>query len=98
MAVVFTHPASNRALQLKALHARTRNADATDQVVLARYLAAMEKEIAEVGFPPVLTRAMLAHDIADVVAVEFDPSEAFDQTPGPKAGAPLEAVRSGDGA
>jgi len=97
VAVVFTHPASNRALQLKSLQARTRNTDATDQAVLARYLVAMETEIAEVGFPPVLTRAMLAHDIADVVAVEFEPAEAFDQTPGPKAGAPLDAVRAGDG-
>ena len=35
-------------------------------------------------------RAMLAHRPRDVVAVRFEPQEAFDQTPGPHAGSPVE--------
>jgi hypothetical protein len=33
---------------------------------------------------------MLAHRLEDVVAVSFAPALAFDQTPGPRAGSPLE--------
>ena len=32
---------------------------------------------------------MLAHRLDDLVAISFAPEQAFDQTPGPKAGAPL---------
>lgn len=92
IAVVFSHPSSYRTLQVKTIGVHTRPAQASDQPILARYLSAMEKEIAEVGVPPPLTRAMLAHQLDDVVAVSFEPSEAFDQTPGPRAGAPLGAV------
>lgn len=97
VAVVFSHPSTNRALQLKSDQASSRNAGAADQPILARYLAAMEAEIAQVGFAPELTRAMLAHDLDDLVAIEFEPTEAFDQTPGPRAGASLGAAGTEDG-
>jgi hypothetical protein len=96
VAVVFAEPSTNRAVQLKAQRARSRNATAADQAVLARYLAAMEKQIALAGFAPPLTRAMLAHEMAEVVAIEFEPQAAFDQTPGPTAGASIGAARTGD--
>ena len=92
IAVVFSHPSSNRTLQVKAMGVQTRPAQASDQPILAHYLSAMEKEIEAVGFPARLTQAMLAHQIDDVVAVSFEPSTAFDQTPGPRAGEPLAAL------
>jgi hypothetical protein len=60
--------------------------------VLAAYLASMEREIQHVGFAPQVTRAMLAHRLDEVVAVTFTPREAYDQTPGPRAGT---AIRDG---
>ena len=63
--------------------------------IVQRYLAAMEWELTQVHIPPMLTRVMLAHDLDDLVAVEFEFQEAFDQTPGPNAGAPIGAVRKG---
>jgi hypothetical protein len=36
---------------------------------------------------------MLAHTLDDVVAVRFTPEQAFDQTPGPRAGATLGSQR-----
>lgn len=89
IAVVFSEPATHRSLQVKATKAQLRNATPEDAPVLARYLASMEVEIARVGYAPVMTRAMLAHRIEDVVAITFEPEQAFDQTPGPKAGAAL---------
>lgn len=89
LAVVFTHPRSHRALQVKASGARMRSADASDAPILARYLASMEEELALIDFGTDFTRAMFSQPIDDMVAVSFEPEQAFDQTPGPKAGAPL---------
>lgn len=91
LAVVFSEPSTHRTVQLKASRVEMRNADAQDEPVLAAYLASMEREIQQVGFAPPLTRAMLSHRLEDVVAVRFTPEQAFDQTPGPRAGAPLGA-------
>lgn len=89
IAVVFSQPSSHRTVQLKATGVVIRNAHEDDLPVLARYLESMEYEIAQAGFPPRVTRAMLAWDLDDLVAVSFEPSQAFDQTPGPRAGAAL---------
>lgn len=91
IAVVFSEPASHRTVQLKAGSARIRCAEVADEAALVRYLASMEQEVAQVGFSPTYTRAMLAHRLDDVVAISFEPDQAFDQTPGPKAGAALPA-------
>ena len=89
IAAVFSEPATHRTVQVKATRAVLRNAEPADEPVLAAYLASMEHEIQRVGHPPALTRAMLAHRLEDVVAISFEPEQAFDQTPGPKAGARL---------
>jgi hypothetical protein len=93
IAVVFSEPSTHRTVQLKASRVEMRNAADADAPVLARYLHSMEHEIQQVGFAPPLTRAMLAHRIEDLVAVRFIPEQAFDQTPGPRAGAPLGSPR-----
>tara|TARA_R110001599_G_scaffold309251_2_gene516209 strand:- start:334 stop:855 length:522 start_codon:yes stop_codon:yes gene_type:complete len=89
LAVVFTQPHSHRAVQLKAGHARIRSADVSDAPALARYVASMEEELALIGFGTDFTRTLFSQPLEDMVAVSFEPEEAFDQTPGPKAGAPL---------
>jgi hypothetical protein len=89
IAVVFSEPATHRTVQLKASRVQIREATAEDAPVLDAYLRSMEHEILQVGFPPEVTRTMLAHRLEDVVAVRFAPEQAFDQTPGPRAGAPV---------
>jgi len=93
VAVVFSEPSTHRTVQLKAAGAQIRAAGEQDLPVLAAYLASMEHEIQQVGFAPPMTRAMLAHRLEDLVAVRFTPEQAFDQTPGPRAGAALGAPR-----
>jgi len=87
MAVVFSQPASHRTVQFKARNPRVRAAGEVDRPVLQGYLAAMELELAQVHIGIPFARAMLSHDLDDVVALVFVPEEAFDQSPGPKAGA-----------
>ena len=92
VAVVFSEPLSHVTVQVKARDAQMRPAGVDDLPRLRRYLASMEHEVGCVGFDARFVRAMLAWRLEDVVAVSFTPSEAFDQTPGPKAGRPLAAA------
>ncbi|MGZ5195071.1 MAG: hypothetical protein ACXWJM_07855 [Ramlibacter sp.] len=89
IAVVFSEPATHHCVQVKATRVLMRDAAAHDGALLARYLASMEREVQRVGFPPHMTRAMLAHRLEDLVAIAFEPQLAFDQTPGPRAGTAL---------
>lgn len=95
VAVVFSQPSTHRTLQLKAGAVQMRPVTADDAPALAAYLASMEIEIQAVGLTRSIARAMLAHQLSDLVAVSFTPEEAFDQTPGPRAGAPLSAAPPG---
>jgi len=89
LAAVFSQPSTHRTVQLKTRTARLREATEDDMPALQRYLQGMENELTLVGFAAVYARAMLAHRLDDVVAIEFEPELAFDQTPGPKAGQPI---------
>lgn len=89
IAVVFSEPSTHRTVQVKAGQVQLRDALATDTELLQRYLSAMEIQLQHVGFGPHYTRIMLAHRPEDVVAVTFTPEQAYDQTPGPRAGASL---------
>ena len=91
LAVVFSEPSTHRTVQVKARGARTRAAEESDLPLLQGYLESMERELGLIGLPPAFARAMLAHRPRDLVAVSFEPDEAFDQTPGPRAGRALAA-------
>lgn len=89
IAVVFSDPPSNRTLQLKASGAHIRPTEPGDQAVLRRYLVAMQHCVGQVGYGPDYVAAMLSAPPQDLLAVEFTPEAAFEQTPGPRAGTPL---------
>ena len=95
LAVTFSVPSTNRTVQLKAPSARVGPARRADRDAVARYRVALERELASVGFPPPYTRALLSADDAQLAAITFTPREAFDQTPGPRAGRRL-ALRAED--
>lgn len=86
IAVIFSQPYTHLTVQLKASAATMRPATEEDRPLLQRYLACMEEEIARVGHPPTITRAIFAWQLDDLVAVTFTPEQAFEQTPGPNAG------------
>jgi hypothetical protein len=89
VAVVFSSPASHQTLQLKSRQVSLRPMALDDLPILQRYRESMEREVGAVGFPPSFTQAMLSHRIDDVVAICLRPEQAFDQSPGPRAGTPL---------
>ena len=89
VAVVFSQPLSHRTVQLKARSAMLRPADSGDLPLLQRYRASMEQEIGAVGHGPDFVQAMLAWTLDDLVAVRCAPEQAFEQTPGLRAGTAL---------
>ena len=91
LAAVFSQPSSHRTVQIKTRAARLREATEDDEPALQHYLQGMERELTSIGFAAVYARAMLAYRLDDVVAIEFVPELAFDQTPGPRAGQPITA-------
>lgn len=91
IAVVFSHPPSHRTLQMKAGRVAIAPATPADFETVERCRAAMSAELEAIGYGREFARQLLACDPAELVAVRFAPECAFDQTPGPKAGAPLAA-------
>ena len=86
-------PPSHRTVQVKATAAVQRAVQPADEPALQSYLSAMQHAVAKVGYGPQYTAAMLNAPRDDLVAVEFSPEAAFDQTPGPHAGEPLREER-----
>ena len=86
IAVVFSEPTTHRTLQLKGDDATGRPATDADLALAQRYLGAFADEIAQLGFAAPVARQLLQHVPDDLHAVRFTPCQAFEQTPGPRAG------------
>ena len=93
IAAVFSQPSTHRTVQLKGTDAAVEAVEEGDAARIARHREAFASELASIGFPEALPRALLAGARADVVAVGFTPLEAFQQTPGPTAGTPIRSRR-----
>jgi hypothetical protein len=92
VAVVFTKPSTNRSLQIKATDARVRPLRDGEEATSARYVEAFGIEITPLGHVAEQARTLFRHVEGDLVAIEFTPSAAFVQTPGPGAGAALKSA------
>lgn len=87
VAVVFTHSPSLRSLQVKAPNATEVPLEPGDHEHIAAYVDAVVR--GWVYAPEPFVRTLLATGPGPIVAFELEPNAAFDQTPGPKAGAAL---------
>jgi hypothetical protein len=92
LAAVFSEPPTHRTIQLKGTDAVVAAATHEDRAIAARWADAFVAAVVRLGYSEAVFRAMLWVDPADLVAVTFTPGAAFDQTPGPRAGAPLAAA------
>lgn len=89
VAVVITRGSTTRSLQIKSKCAREVPVTPTDEAHISSYLETVVREWAQDGTPPAFTRAVMVTGPGPVVAFEMEMMVAFDQTPGPRAGAPL---------
>lgn len=89
IAVVFSQPSTHRTIQLKGTDAALEPIAPGDLELSARWADSFVVALAPYGIGEDLVRAFLWCDPAELVAVSFTPCAAFQQTPGPGAGAPL---------
>jgi len=80
-----------RSIQLKAPHAREVPLLAADAARLDHYGTALTRAWQMAGHPESWGRALTSREADVLVAIELRPEQAFDQTPGPRAGSPLGA-------
>lgn len=90
VSVVFSQPSSHRTIQLKGNDARVCPATPGDETLVARYADAFAAELCPMGYAEQMARALVWAPEGDFAALTFSPSAAFDQTPGPRAGAALK--------
>ena len=88
ISVTFSDPPSHRTVQLKGFDAHVRDLQPSERILLEDYLKMFCARVEPFGFSTAYIRAFFASP-ADEVALEFSPSEAYQQTPGPNAGARL---------
>lgn len=91
IALVASRPTTNRTLQIKGADAALVPCTAQDEALADAHLEGFVDEIGRLGFGAEVARTIHRHD-AGIVAVAFTIGEAFEQTPGPQAGAPLGAA------
>lgn len=94
IAVVFSRPATHRTLQLKGHGVTIARARPADAVLVRQRTEAMVAELESLGYDGRFARVLLSFEPGDLVAVRFRPESAFDQTPGPRAGAALGGARA----
>lgn len=90
VACVFCQPTSHIAIQIKGRDARVEPAWTADWPELTRNHHGFAAEIAPFGFGPEFADAWFDVPGAQLQVVSFLPTGAWNQTPGPGAGAPME--------
>jgi hypothetical protein len=91
IAVVFCQASTHVTLQLKGHRPVIRSLTDAEQQVLPAYLDRFVEDLAHVGEEEVFVRTLMWHADADIIAIDFDLTAVFSQTPGPQAGSLLQA-------
>ncbi len=87
IAALFDRPTSHRAIQLKGRFVSSRRARVAERAEVVRQLAGFVRELEEIGIPPAMSAAWQPWPC---VAVVFQVTDCFEQSPGPGAGERLE--------
>ena len=85
-AVVFARPEDDRACQVKGMFVSARPATADEEPIVRDQFDGFRRQLEIIGMPGESTRPWI---VWPATAVRLRVTAVFDQTPGPKAGAPL---------
>lgn len=85
VSAALSRPNTHRSVQFKGTDARIEPMSADDRAAMAEAGSNFALTIDPLGFSTAFTTAFLASP-GDEVAIEFTPTDAFQQTPGPGAG------------
>jgi hypothetical protein len=88
VAVVLERPMTHRTVQLKGRCVELRPAREDERPIVERSLAAFGEDVGAVGAPAMLWRRIRRWPCR---AITVEVREVYEQTPGPRAGLPLES-------
>jgi hypothetical protein len=91
IAVVFSQPTTHRTIQLKGTDAALEPLAPGDAELAAQTTDTFAAGLGALGYNEAMVRTAVWYEPAGLVAIGFTPCAAFQQTPGPRAGAPLAA-------
>jgi len=89
VSVLFVEGSTHKSLQLKAPRAREVARSARDVTAVDEYTQTLIADLTSVGESEPYLRALLDRSKDHLVVLEIEPTDVFDQTPGPTAGARL---------
>lgn len=89
VAAVFSEPATHRTLQLKAERGEVGTVSPAEREQARQHFIGIVEHISALDYPEDGVRCYFHYTPEQLVAVSFTPTEAYEQTPGPRAGAPL---------
>lgn len=89
IAVVFSRPRTHETVQLKGVRVQIAPLADDDRETMRAYGRSFGEEVGAVGFGAPFQNAIMSGVEDEAVAVSFTPTAAFEQTPGPTAGRPL---------
>jgi hypothetical protein len=89
LAAAFSQPSTNRTLQIKGRDVTTAPAGPADVALTRRFIALFAEELRPLGWSADYVHDVFWDDPVHLVALHFTPEGAFQQTPGPDAGAAL---------
>ena len=87
IAVVLSQPLTHRTVQLKGRAETIRPARDDEREAVERHAAGFDAEVEAIGLPPAVVRRRAKWPCH---AVTFVVAEAYEQTPGPRAGEPMD--------
>ncbi|MCA8879297.1 MAG: hypothetical protein KDA73_04900 [Rhodobacteraceae bacterium] len=90
IAATFSRPRTHRSIQLKADSATVAVADAEDRAQALAQSRAFGDDLVSVGYLPEFAATYIRFVPDEVAAIDFLPTSAFAQTPGPGAGAAIK--------
>jgi hypothetical protein len=90
VAVTFSRILDHRTIQLKGRVVALREGSPDDDAIAARYLVAFAEQVSFAGLPRSVVRRVRT---TPTLAIDFQPTDLFLQTPGPNAGRRMEDAR-----
>lgn len=90
IAAVFSEPATHRTIQIKGERAEVAAVTPADREYAREYFDSIVAHVAALDYPEAAVRCYFQFVPEQLVAISFTPAAAYEQTPGPGAGARLQ--------
>jgi hypothetical protein len=90
IAVTYCLPSSHKTIQIKGVAAKQLQPQPGDLDYTRRYIQRISADLESMGYPSAIIARYLHLDPEQLTLISFKPDSVFEQSPGEKAGEPME--------